>query len=141
MPKAIFIPTIFITNWHMHTFILIIIFLSCPLFTLCFTLLETFHPPWQYLVLVLGSGDLLSIFLRQGLRSTSLFTNNTYASGMLSAASLLSFFPQGQFTIKPCKLMFFLCAAPWFCYSFIYHLNILHFSSWPWNKKFAALDR
>lgn len=141
MPKAIFIPTIFITNWHMHTFILIIIFLACPLFTLCFTLLETFHPPWQYSVLVLGRGDLLSVFLGQSLRSYSSLTNNTLCFWSGCPQPLHPPLSQGYFPIKPYNLTFFLCADTWFCYSFIYHLNILHFSFWPWNKEFAVLDR
>lgn len=143
MQKTIFIPTIFITNWHMHTFILIIIFLACPLFTLCFTLLETSHPPWQYSVLVLGSGDLLSIFLRQSLRSYSLFTNNTscFWNGCPQSLHHPPPHSQGYFPIKLCKLTFLLCAATWFFYFFIYHLNILCFSLWPWNKESAALDR
>lgn len=137
MPKAIFIPTIFITNWHMRTFTLIVIFLAYPLFTLCFALRETSHSPWQYSVLVPGSGEILSIFLGQSLRPYSSFANNTYASGMVVPTAL---FFQGYFTIKPCNLKFFLWAATWFCYPFIYHLNILHFSFWPY-KELVALDR
>lgn len=93
---------------------------------------------------VLGKSNILSIFLEHSLRFYSSLTNNTlcFWNGCSHPHPSLAFF-QRNITISHCNqtLKFFLCAATWFWCSFIYHLNILHFSFWPWNKECVALDR
>ena len=44
-------------------------------------------------------------------------------------------------TLVSWLLSIYLSLATWFWCFFFYHLNILHFSFWPWNREFVALDR
>ena len=44
-------------------------------------------------------------------------------------------------TLVSWLLSIYLSIATWFWCFFFYHLNILQFSFWPWNREFVALDR